>query len=149
MFYKLKDKIVFSTPGKTRQESSYNSLKRIANHGIKNVLIHDAARPFCTNLLIKKILIKLQKNDNSIPFIEYSERKVIKSTKKDAEVINIQTPQGFNYKKIFEAHKKFRNENLPDDVSLIQKLNVKINFLKGEKTNIKLTYPEDLFFKYL
>lgn len=146
-FYQFKKrKIVFSMSGKTRQESSFNALKKVSKYGIKNVLIHDAARPFCTNLLIKKILKKLNKNDNAIPFLEYSERKVLKSSKKDVEVINIQTPQGFNYKKIFEAHKKYKNKNFPDDVSLIQKDNIKINFIKGEKTNIKLTYPEDLVF---
>ncbi len=146
-FYQLtKSKIIFSQPGKTRQESSYNSLKKISNNNIKNVLIHDAARPFCTNLLIKKILKNLINRSNCIPFIEHNERKINKSNKEDLDVINIQTPQGFSYRKILEAHKEFKNNNFPDDAILFQKMNIKINFIKGEKTNVKLTYPEDMIY---
>ena len=36
-------KIIFG--GKTRAESAYNGLKSIKNYKVKNVMIHDAARP--------------------------------------------------------------------------------------------------------
>ena len=141
-----KKKIIFSEPGKTRQESSFNSLKKIKKYKIKNVLIHDAARPFCTNKLIKKILIKLKHNNNCIPFVEYNDRQINKTNKKDEKVINIHTPQGFDYNLIYNAHIKFKKERFSDDAGLIQKLNLKINLLKGEKENIKITYPEDLVY---
>ena len=56
-----KKKFIFSEPGKSRQESSFNSLKKINKFKLKNVLIHDAARPFCSNKLVKKILNQLKK----------------------------------------------------------------------------------------
>ena len=139
-------KIVFSKPGKTRQESSFNSLNLLKKYKIDNVLIHDAARPFCSNELIRKILYKLKTHDNCIPYVNYSDRKLNKSNKKDVEVINIQTPQGFNYKSIYDAHLKFKNKKFSDDAGLIQKMGKKINFLKGEKTNVKITYPEDIIY---
>ena len=61
-------------------------------------------------------------------------------------MLNIQTPQGFDYNLILKAHKKYKNDNYPDDASLIQKENLKLFFIKGEKTNIKLTYPEDMIY---
>ncbi len=142
----LRNSFLYSEPGKTRQQSSYKALKKIERFKVNNVLIHDAARPFCSKKLFKKILFNLTKKNNVIPFIKYSDRQISKTTKKDIKGINIQTPQGFNYKLILEAHKKFKNETFSDDSSLIQKLNMKINLVKGEKTNIKITYPEDLVY---
>ena len=39
-------KIIFSPSGKNRQDSSKNSLEILLKNKPKNVLIHDAARPF-------------------------------------------------------------------------------------------------------
>ncbi len=141
-----KNKILFSDPGMNRKKSSYNALIKLKKFKIKNVLIHDAARPFCSNNLIKRIINKLKKNNNVIPFVEYNDRQISKVNKKDIKVLNIQTPQGFHYNVILDAHRKLRNEIFSDDSGLLQKLNIKINFIKGEKTNLKITYPEDLKF---
>ncbi len=143
---KQKIKLIFSNPGTNRQASSYNSLKRIKYLNIKNVLIHDAARPICTNKLIKKIFFSLRKKDNAIPYIESGDRQIIKKNKVDTKVINIQTPQGFNYNLIYDLHKKYKKNNFKDDSSLLQKFGHKVNFVKGENTNIKITYKEDLVF---
>ncbi len=145
-YIKIKNKIIYSNPGKTRQQSSFNALKKIYNYKLKNVLIHDAARPFCTNSLIKKIISKLDKKNNCIPYIENNDRQINKKNKKNNKVLNIQTPQGFNYNLILKAHKKYKNKNFSDDSTLIQEMDKKIFLLKGEKTNIKLTYPEDLIY---
>ena len=88
----------------------------------------------------------MEKFNNSIPYIEYNDRHISKSSKKNIETFNIQTPQGFDYKLILKAHRKYKNKNFSDDASLIQQYKLKINFLKSEKTNIKLTYPEDLIY---
>ncbi len=141
-----KDKFIFASAGISRQQSSYNALKKISKFNIKNVLIHDAARPFCSNKLIKKILKNLEKNKNCIPYVEYSDRHINKYSKKDTKAINIQTPQGFDYKLIFKAHTQYKQDNFSDDASLIQKMNKKIFLIKGEKKNIKLTFSEDLIY---
>ena len=139
-------KILFSKPGKTRQESSYNSLKKIEKFKIKNVLIHDAARPICSNKLINKIYFSLKKKDNAIPYIESSDRQITIKNHIEKKVINIQTPQGFNYNLIYKLHNKYKKYNFKDDASLLQKFGHKINLIKGENTNIKITYQEDLVF---
>ncbi len=147
IYIQNKEKFIFSNPGSTRQKSSFNALNKINKYKIKNILIHDAARPLCTNKLIKRILNKLKTSKNCIPYIEYNDRQINKSTKKDLlKVLNIQTPQGFDYKLILKAHHKYKHKNFKDDSSLIQEMNEKINLLKGEKTNIKITYPDDLKF---
>ncbi len=138
--------IFFSEPGKSRQQSSYNALKKLNNFKITNVLIHDAVRPFCSNKLIEKILSKLNNKNNCIPYIQYNDRQIIKSNKLDTKTLNIQTPQGFKFDLIYDAHKELKNYSFSDDASLLQQLKKKIYLLKGEKTNIKITYPDDLVY---
>ncbi len=142
----IKNKIFFSDPGLTRQQSSFKALKKINSKKIKHVLIHDGARPFCSNKLIKKIIAENQKGKNVVPYIEYNDRHILKNTKKDVKVFNIQTPQAFDYELILEAHKKLKKFNFSDDSGMLQKLNHKITYIKGEKTNIKITEPEDIVF---
>ena len=76
-----KIKIIYSHPGLTRQISSFNALKNLKKFNVKNVLIHDAARPLCSNKLIKKIISKLDKNKNAIPYVEYNDRQLMKKSK--------------------------------------------------------------------
>ena len=42
-------KFIYAEAGKNRQLSSFNALKKLKKHKPENVLIHDAARPFCSN----------------------------------------------------------------------------------------------------
>ena len=145
---KLKNntKIVNSQPGKNRQQSALNALKKIKKN-ITNVLIHDAARPLCSNKLIKKIINNLEKYEAVIPFVNYSDRKIINNNKDINDNIKfIQTPQGFHFDLIYKLHLRKKNLNLKDDLSLIEIKKTKIQFIKGEKTNIKITYPEDIIF---
>ena len=143
-FISEKIKITYSKPGKTRQISSFNALKNLKKFKIKKVLIHDAARPLCSNKLIKKIISKLDKNNNAIPYVEYNDRQLIKKSKSETKAINVQTPQGFKYNLILKEHIKYKKFKFNDDAGLLQKSKMKINFFKGEKNNIKITFPEDI-----
>jgi 2-C-methyl-D-erythritol 4-phosphate cytidylyltransferase/2-C-methyl-D-erythritol 2,4-cyclodiphosphate synthase len=139
-------KFIFTQAGKDRQSSSYNALKSIKIFNPNNVLIHDAARPFCSNNLIMKILKNLKKNSSAIPYIINTDKKMILKKDFNKNIKLIQTPQGFKFQDIFEAHKKTLIKNARDDSSLITEK--KINFVKGEKFNYKITYADDLnYFK--
>jgi 2-C-methyl-D-erythritol 4-phosphate cytidylyltransferase/2-C-methyl-D-erythritol 2,4-cyclodiphosphate synthase len=139
-------KFIFTQAGKDRQSSSYNALKSIKIFNPNNVLIHDAARPFCSNNLIMKILKNLKKNSSAIPYVVNADKKMILKKDFNKNIKLIQTPQGFKFQDIFEAHKKTLIKNARDDSSLITEK--KINFVKGEKFNYKITYADDLnYFK--
>ncbi len=133
---------LFTIAGKDRQSSSYNALKKLNPYNIENVLIHDAARPFCSNKLIIKILKELKKKYSAIPYIVSPDKKMISKKEFNDNVKFIQTPQGFKFKTIFEGHKNSLIKNAKDDSSLIP--TKKINLVKGEKLNLKITYPDDL-----
>jgi len=139
-------KIIFCAPGQNRQQSSLNSLKKLKKYKPKNVLIHDAARPLCSDKLISKILSNLKNNKAVIPYVNYSDRKTLNNIEIKRNIKNIQTPQGFNFNLIYSTHLKYKKDNFLDDASLIEKLKIKIKYIKGEKTNLKITFSEDIDF---
>ena len=135
--------------GKTRRESTYKALKKIRNMKCKNVIIHDSARPQPSYKLIKEIIFKLKKNYAVIPVIKVTD--ATKRIKKNTIFKNIlrntlrlaQTPQGFNYKKIYDRHKK-NKDLIDDDSALFNNTNDKVLAIKGDKTNLKITDIDDL-----
>ena len=141
-----KHNIKFATAGKTRQISSKNSLQFLKKYNPKNVLIHDSARPLVSNFLFKKIIKGLIKNPSCIPFVSYNDliKTKIKINLKNNDVMNIQTPQGFNFQKIYKAHKFLKNIDAKDDSSIFEDKGIKLKMIKGEITNIKITKKEDL-----
>ena len=137
-------KFIFTQAGKNRQSSSYNALKCLKIFNPNYVLIHDAARPFCSNNLIIRILKSLKKNSSAIPYIVNTDKKMVLKKDFNQNIKLIQTPQGFKFQTIFEAHKSTLIKNARDDSSLITE--EKMNFVKGEKFNYKITYADDLHY---
>ena len=138
---------LFANAGMNRQSSSLNALKKLNRFKPENVLIHDAARPFCSDKLIIKILKQLKKKYSAIPFILNFDKKVISKKEFNDNIKFIQTPQGFKFETIYDAHKNTLINNAKDDSVLIN--NKKISLIKGEKLNLKITYPDDLnYFKF-
>ena len=139
--------IQFVKAGNNRQQSSRNGIIALKREKPKIVLIHDAARPLASNTLIKKLIKKIKTFPASSPYIKTND--LIKDTinKKNflsKNFIHIQTPQAFSYKHILKAHQKTNIKNSKDDTELIDDIGIKINFIKGEKSNIKITYIDDL-----
>ena len=105
--------------GKERSDSSFNALKYLKNKKIKNVFIHDAARPNFSTRLLKKLKKNLKKNKAVVPYINtnnstkyYYKNKVINL--KRQKVLLTQTPQSFDYK-LYIIYQKIIN-TLSDDL---------------------------------
>ena len=136
--------------GKTRQESTFKALKKIRRMNCKKVLIHDAARPNTSQILIKNLIIKLKSNDAVIPIIKTND--ATKRTNENIIFKNIQrkslrftqTPQGFTFKKIYQKHKKNKNLSFDDDSALFIEDGDKVVAITGNKMNLKITDKEDL-----
>jgi len=134
--------------GSTRAESAYRALKSIKNYNIKNVMIHDAARPNFSLKLLDKLHKGLKSNDCVIPAIQSGDSIKQKSSNK---IINlkrqniylIQTPQAFDYKKLYKIQND-KSNNITDDASLFINAGKKIKIIKGEIGNNKITINSDL-----
>ena len=146
---KLKIKnIKIITGGNTRAESAYKGLKSIENNNIKNVLIHDAARPNFSLKLVDKLFKKLRLNDCVIPAIQTQDsikqkKSNIVTNLKRENIYLIQTPQAFNYKKLY-ALQNNKSIEVTDDANLFVKAGEKIKIIKGEIKNNKITINSDI-----
>ena len=134
--------------GKTRAESAYKALKCIKNYKVKNVLIHDAARPNFSLKLLDRLNKGLLKNDCVIPAIQSTDSIKQKFSNKVTNlkrenIYLIQTPQAFNYKKLYELQNN-KSVEITDDANLFVKAGKKIRIIKGEINNNKITVKSDI-----
>lgn len=145
-------KIVFASFGATRQKSIFNGLLACKDRGgCDIVLIHDGARPFIEPETIKETIEKLRDYKGVCVGIYATDTikiadetgKIIKTIDRNT-VFCAQTPQGFDFKTIFDAHKKLQDKNFTDDSSMLEYLGIEVYALKGTRTNKKITFREDL-----
>ena len=138
--------------GATRKESSFIGISSIEDEEA-NVLIHDCARPFLSELIIKNCVNALEKYDAvdvaipSADTIIKVEDNVIKSIPERKYLKRGQTPQCFKLSKIKKAHELSKNDNnFTDDCGLIVKYGLgDVYVVDGDGENIKITYPEDIY----
>ena len=144
---KIKDvKIVIG--GNTRAKSAYKGLKSIKNNNIKNVMIHDAARPNFSINLLDRLNKKLKLNNCVIPAIQTTDSikqknlNIVTNLERE-NIYLIQTPQAFNYKMIC-ALQSNKDAEVTDDANLFVKAGQKIKIIKGEINNNKITINKDI-----
>ncbi len=134
--------------GKERSDSSLKALEYLRNKKIKNVFIHDAARPNFSINLLKNLKKNLNKNKAVVPYIntnnstKYAYRNKVINLKRE-RVLLTQTPQCFDYKTLYNLS-KINNNSVTDESALFLNNNKKVKFIKGENANIKVTKKIDL-----
>ncbi len=147
----LKKEWLITKGGPTRQESSFLGLLALESLKPDYVLIHDGARPFLKKDLTKRLL--LEAPQAVIPVIPAQETLIeadenwASKTLDRKKVKIVQTPQGFPYRRILEAHKLAQEEGLidqSDDSSLYLRYGGRVKLVEGDPFNIKITFPEDL-----
>ena len=145
---KYSKEVLIIKGGLERSDSSLIALKFIKKYKPNNVLIHDAARPNFTIKLLNNLINSLKKNKASIPVI--SSKDSIKYKVKN-QLFNLnrknsyltQTPQAFKFKDVYDLSIKQKSK-IQDEATLFIENNLKLNFIKGEILNNKITFKEDL-----
>lgn len=136
--------------GDTRQESVANGLAALNLPDDAIVMIHDAARPCITPAEITGLLGALKTHRAATLCAPASETlrhchdHILEDVVDRSNVVNIQTPQAFRYGDITTAHKKFADGHFTDDTSLASAAGIKVAAVIGRRSNIKLTYSEDM-----
>lgn len=145
--------ISFVQGGDSRQDSVYRALLELKESRSDLVLIHDGARPHISEKLIERVLEGTIKRGNSTPVTPSVSAMKVLSPLGDIEqhlvrssTVSAQTPQGFSYPEILEAHEKARqDENVYIDDSEIWSVYIgPSHTVEGDPDNIKITYPRDL-----
>jgi len=136
--------------GATRQESVRLGLESLSDLAPETVLIHDAARPFVDDGIISRVLAALESHAGAIPAqpvhdtLKRGEDGRIAVTVDRAGLWRAQTPQGFRYAGILDAHRRLAGESLTDDASLAERLGLDVALVEGSEDNVKITTEADL-----
>jgi len=139
--------------GETRQESVFNGLQNLASD-TDMVIVHDCARPFVTEDMIRDTLEAASKWGAATVAVpvkdtikEADDESLVTKTLNRHRLWTIQTPQTFRYDLLLQAHLHARRSNIhvTDDASLIEELgNHRVKLVLGASGNMKVTTPGDL-----
>jgi len=140
--------------GPRRQDSVEAGFRRLDPEREPIVLIHDGVRPLVDTDLIARIAVAAADRGAAVPglAVEDTIKRIIKGKVKEtvprADLMKIQTPQGFRYPVLAAALKwgRERHETATDEAVLAEQAGFPVYMVPGEKANIKITEPEDLRF---
>ncbi|MEZ5818428.1 MAG: bifunctional 2-C-methyl-D-erythritol 4-phosphate cytidylyltransferase/2-C-methyl-D-erythritol 2,4-cyclodiphosphate synthase [Hyphomicrobiaceae bacterium] len=140
--------------GASRQASVLAGLEALHAHAPDAVLIHDAARPFVDPDLIARVIDALVEHDGAIPALEVADTLkraghggLIAATVPRDGLWRAQTPQGFRYLPILEAHRTATSagaNGLTDDSAVAERAGLGVALVRGSTHNVKLTTREDI-----
>ena len=137
--------------GAERQESVRLGLESLTDLAPEQVLIHDAARPFVTVGVIDRVLAALEADAGAIPALPQAdtlkragEDGAIAGTVDRAGLWRAQTPQGFQFGAILEAHAASAGQSLTDDAAVLEAAGGTVRLVQGAEDNGKITTPDDL-----
>jgi 2-C-methyl-D-erythritol 4-phosphate cytidylyltransferase/2-C-methyl-D-erythritol 2,4-cyclodiphosphate synthase len=136
--------------GATRQDSVRRGLEALAADPPEAVLIHDAARPLIDARVAAAVIDALARAPAAIPALPLadalqradSEGRAL-GTLDRAGVWRAQTPQGFRFAPIFEAHRAAAGLDLSDDAAVAQRSGLAVQLVRGAEMTMKITQRSD------
>ena len=139
--------------GATRQASVRAGLEALSARAPDIVLVHDAARPFCSAELVSRAIVACGETGAAIPALEVTDtiKRVdagghVADTIDRAQLRAVQTPQAFAFPALLKAHHRAAKEghgDFTDDAALAEWAGIKVATFAGESGNVKLTTDED------
>lgn len=134
--------------GNSRDQSVRNALEALDGSDVTRVLIHDGARPFASPGLFRRVLDALEQHDGAAPALPVTDAlwrgadNMVLGTQSRDGLFRAQTPQGFRFPAILQAHRAFEGQ-ASDDVEVARASGMDVSIVAGEEDNFKLTFPED------
>lgn len=136
--------------GAERQDSVRLGIQSVEASAPKNVLIHDAARPFIDKKTISRVIGALASNDGAVAALPVHDTikrakagKKIDTTVPRDSLWRAQTPQGFHFGKILAAHRAAAGQHLTDDAAVAEAAGLCVALVAGSPDNMKITQAED------
>ena len=147
-------KLCITEGGSTRQESVFKGLLAVKEQLPQTdvVLIHDGARPFVSEQIVKDVFDAAVEFGASVPGIApVDTQKVVDANGFITQHLHrnmmcaVQTPQGFDFAKLLEAHQKAADDNqeYTDDTEIWGTYVGSVKVVKGDEKNKKITFSSD------
>jgi 2-C-methyl-D-erythritol 4-phosphate cytidylyltransferase / 2-C-methyl-D-erythritol 2,4-cyclodiphosphate synthase len=136
--------------GAQRQDSVRNGLESLAGEAPDLVLIHDGARPFLDHGVIDRVLAGLESHQGAIAALPVQDTvkrgngvRIVATIDRSA-LWRAQTPQGFHYRPILDAHRAAAGAELSDDAAVAERAGIAVALVEGSEDNFKVTTMDDL-----
>jgi 2-C-methyl-D-erythritol 4-phosphate cytidylyltransferase/2-C-methyl-D-erythritol 2,4-cyclodiphosphate synthase len=140
--------------GAERQDSVRAGLAVLAGSA-ERVLIHDAARPLLTRVVIERLVAALDEADGAVPVLPVADSVARFSTPLDkgerilgeavdrTDLFRVQTPQAFRLDAIMTSHSLWSGPPATDDAQVARAAGFTVAMVKGDPALDKITHPED------
>lgn len=134
--------------GATRAESVRNGLESLDRSGVTKVLIHDVARPCIKPPYIIDMLSHLDHHRAAALALPVNDALwsgrdgYVASPRNRDGFYRAQTPQGFDFNAILDAHRAFAGAPA-DDVEVARAAGIDVKILPGDDDNLKITTAQD------
>lgn len=142
----------FVPGGAERQQSVAACIDAHQSGGI--VLVHDAARPFIKQDVIRKLVDAAREEGAAIAGVQVKDTMkvapdgIVQETVDRSKLWAIQTPQAFRYELLKEASDKAEAEGFlgTDESMIVERLGHPVRVVESTYDNVKMTTKEDLLF---
>jgi 2-C-methyl-D-erythritol 4-phosphate cytidylyltransferase/2-C-methyl-D-erythritol 2,4-cyclodiphosphate synthase len=140
--------------GASRQSSTRLALEALADRDLDGVLVHDGVRPFVDRKLIDRVIASIGDATGSLPALPVTDtlkqadtEGTIAGTVPRNGLFAAQTPQGFPYTALLDAHRKAFAEgrdDFTDDAAIAEWSGLTVRVVEGSVDNVKLTWARDI-----
>lgn len=146
----------FSKPGENRQLSIWNALEdiRVSEQKCEYVLIHDAARPFLRQDLLKRMFDAVGEAEGVLPVLPMKDTvyfcedgQQITGLLDRSKLFAGQAPELFRFSLYYDANKRILGETIltiNGSTEVAVKAGMRMEIVAGDENNFKVTTKEDL-----
>lgn len=136
--------------GKERFDSVKAGIEALSPE-VEYVAIHDGVRALITKRLIISTMLEVEKYEALIPVVDAVDSyRVVEGESNEviprSKLRIVQTPQVFRSDILRRAYQQPYDSRFTDDATVVESLGIKITLIEGERSNIKLTTPEDMIY---
>ena len=140
--------LVVTGGGAQRSESVRSGLAAIDGPASEPVLIHDAARPFLSPEVIRRVLEALDGADGAIAALPVADtlkrgHGAVEATVDREGLWRAQTPQAFPRDRLLAAFQAWSGAEPTDEAAVMEAAGARIALVPGDPRLFKLTWPED------
>lgn len=116
---------------------------------VEYIAIHDGVRALATKRLIIGAMLEVERCDAVIPVIDAVDSYRVVDGDKSSVISRsmlriVQTPQVFRADILRKAYNQEYSPSFTDDATVVEAMGIDIKLISGERSNIKLTTPEDM-----
>lgn len=132
----------------TRAGSVRAGLEALAADPPERVLIHDVARPCVPARVVEAVSAALADSPAAAPALPVTdalwtgEDGMVTGARDRAGLFRAQTPQGFRFDAILQAHRAHEGP-ADDDVAVARAAGLDVAIVAGDERNLKITGPDD------